>query len=133
MHSRRFTGSVTWWFCHKKSRVDPGIELVVSFILLLKLAHAQMKCLGRRKKNLEPVSSTCRRWARAAYHDEYPRDFGPRIAYTVSVVSDTCRPPIRQGGREMSAPRPYETYPFHQPALFTSYTKINFYIYTKLF
>ena len=33
---------------------------------------------------MEPVSSTSRRGARAAYHDEYPRDFGPRIAYTVS-------------------------------------------------
>ena len=68
--------------------------------------------LGQTKTQ-EPVSSTSRRGARAAYHDEYPRDFGPRIAYTVSLVSDTsqpptlCRPPIRQGGREMSAPRPY--------------------------
>ena len=35
-------------------------------------------------KILEPVSSTSRRGARAAYHDEYPRDFDPRIAYTVS-------------------------------------------------
>ena len=56
------------------------------------------------------------------------RDFGLRIAYTVSLVSDTsrpptlCRPPIWQGGREISAPRPYETNPFHQPALFTPYT-----------
>ena len=80
--------------------------------------HAQAKNPGHRKRNkkdkkYEPVSSTSRRGARAAYHDEYPRDFGPRIAYTVSSVSDTCRPPIRQGGREMSAPRPYETDPFH--------------------
>ena len=30
----------------------------------------------------------------------------------------------------MSAPRPYETYPFHPPALFTSYTINQFqYIY----
>ena len=36
------------------------------------------------KKKLEPVSITSRRGARAAYHDKYPRDFGPRIAYTVS-------------------------------------------------
>ena len=51
-----------------------------------KHAHAQMKYQGDRKttKILEPVSSTSRRGARAAYHDEYPRDFGPRIAYTVS-------------------------------------------------
>ena len=44
-----------------------------------------------------------------------------------------CRPTIRQGGREMSAPRPYETSPFHPPALFTPNTKINLYIYTNLF
>ena len=39
---------------------------------------------SRRQKKLEPVSSTSRRGATAAYHDEYPRDFGPRIAYTLS-------------------------------------------------
>ena len=80
----------------RKSRVDPGAELSVSLIFSLryflddnkrfdKLAHAQTKYLGYRKtQKLEPVSSTSRRGARAAYHDEYPRDFGPRIAYTVS-------------------------------------------------
>ena len=88
---------------------------------------------GQRKQKLEPVSSTSRRGARAAYHDEYPRDFGPRIAYTVSLASDTSRPPIWQGGREKSAPRPYETYPFHQPALFTPYTTINIPLYQKVF
>ena len=31
----------------------------------------------------------------------------------------------------MSAPRPYQTYPFHPPALFTPYSKTNFHIYTK--
>ena len=82
---------------------------------------------SQENKKMEPVSSTSRRGARAAYHDEYPRDFDPRIAYTVSLVSDTSRPPIRQGGREMSAPRPYETYPIHPPALFTTYIlSINF-------
>ena len=75
------------------------IELVVSFIRFItyffrlwqaiefgKLAHAQTKYPRHRKttKKQEPVSSTSRRGARAAYHDEYPRDFGPRIAYTVS-------------------------------------------------
>ena len=55
----------------RKSRVDAGIEPFVS--------------LERNKtQTLEPVSSTSRRGARAAYHDEYPRDFGPGIAYTVS-------------------------------------------------
>ena len=62
---------------------------------------------GQRNQKLEPVSSTSRPGARAAYHAEYPRDFGPRIAYTVSLTSDTRRPPIWQGGRIMSAPKPY--------------------------
>jgi len=39
---------------------------------------------AKQNKKPEPVSGTSRRGARAAYHDEYPRDFGPRIAYTVS-------------------------------------------------
>ena len=43
------------------------------------------------------------------------------------------RPPIRQGGREMSAPRPYKTNTFRPPALFTLYAMISFYIYAKLF
>ena len=38
----------------------------------------------KKTKILKPVSSTSRRGARAAYHDECPRDFGSRIAYTVS-------------------------------------------------
>ena len=42
------------------------------------------KEMSSTKQILEPVSSTSRRGARATYHDEYPRDFGPRIAYTVS-------------------------------------------------
>ena len=33
----------------------------------------------------------------------------------------------------MSAPRPYETSPFHPPALFTPTSKNNLYIYTNLF
>ena len=44
------------------------------------------------KQKLEPVSSTSRRGAWEAYHDEYPRYFGPRIAYTLRLVSDTSRP-----------------------------------------
>ena len=47
--------------------------------------HAQTNTPKHKlRKTEEPVSSTSRRGARAAYHDEYPRDFGPRIAYTVS-------------------------------------------------
>ena len=123
----------------------PSIPLLHYFLHDNELYSSENVCMSRRNtcheknnKKLEPVSSTSRRGARATYHEEYPRDFGPRIAYTVSLVSDTsrpptlCRPPIRQGGREMSAPRPYETNPFHPPALFTSKTKINFYIYTQL-
>ena len=70
------------------NRLDPGIELVIS--LLDDNKHASCENLRMRRENpgktkeREPVSSTSRRGARAAYHDEYPRDFGPRIACTVS-------------------------------------------------
>ena len=112
-----------------------------------KLAHALIVYLELKEVNsfymirkiLEPVSGTSRRGARAAYHDEYPRDFGPRIAYTVSWVSDTrrpptlCRPPIRQGGREMSAPRPYETYPLlPQSSVHILYWNQFLYIFKKV-
>ena len=83
-----------------------------------KMKHQGHKSRGKNKR--EPVSSTPRRDAREAYHDEYPRDFGPRVAYTVSRY---------QGGKEMSALRPYKTAPFHPPALLAPYTKINFYIH----
>ena len=81
-----------------KSRVDFGIELVVSFISFScifflddnKRDTSKKECMRRRNtwdtgkpKQLEPVSSTSRRGARAAYHAEYPLDFGPWIAYTV--------------------------------------------------
>ena len=133
-------------FCSQESQhvifFDPLIPM--SFLIMVgnsvrKICTCADEIRGtqKTKQKPEPVSSTSRRGARAAYHDEYPRDFGPRIAYTVSLVSDTsrsptlCRPPIRQGGREMPAPRPYETYPFHPPALFLPHTNINFHIYTK--
>ena len=93
--------------------------------------------MNKDKKSREVV--VLRRGATAAHRDEYPPDFGPRVAYTVSLASDPsrpstlCRPPIWQEGREMSATRPYETYPFHQPALSTPYTMISIPLYTKLF
>ena len=105
----------------------PALEVIKFLFLLFPLLL-----------KLEPVSSSSRRGARAAYLDGYPRDIGPRIAYTVSLVSDTsrpptlCRPSIRQGGRAMSAPRPYETDPFHPPALFAFYSTVSFNIYTEV-
>ena len=42
--------------------------------------------------------------------DDAPRDFGPEVAFGAKFQI----PIARQGGREMSAPRPYETNPFHQ-------------------
>ena len=72
-----------------------------SFSENLRVSRRNTWDTGKYRK-LEPVSSTPRRGARGAYHDEYPQDFGPRIAYIVSKVSDTSQSPIRQGGREMS-------------------------------
>ena len=44
-------------------------------------------------------TSTSRRGARAAYHDGYPGDFGPQIAYTVSLSVRYQSAPD-QAGRE---------------------------------
>ena len=52
---------------------------------------------------MEPVSSTSRRGARAAYHNEYPQDFGLRIAFTVSFRYQSATDPMPapdQAGRE---------------------------------
>ena len=59
--------------------------MIIISTTVRKFAHAQTKYLGGRitkTKTPVPVCSTSRRGARTAYHDEYPRDFGPRIAYT---------------------------------------------------
>ena len=60
-----------------------------------------------------------------AYHDDYPRDLGPRIAYPVSQVSDTCRPPIRQGEIRRSLDHTRHI-PFIHKALFSSISITNF-------
>ena len=52
-------------------------------------------------------------WCQSVVPNDFPRDFGPWVAF-VSRVSDTFRPKdVGQGGREMSAPRSYVTDPFH--------------------
>ena len=90
-------------------------------------------------KNQEPLNSTSGRGTRASYHDESPRDFGSRFAYTVSWTSDTnrsltlCQPPTRHGVRKLSGPKPYETDPFHPSSLLIFFSKVNFSIYAKLF
>ena len=70
--------------------------MIIISTTVRKFAHAQTKYLGGRitkTKNPVPVCRTSRRGARTAYHDEYPRDFGPRIAYTQTPVGP-------QSGRE---------------------------------
>ena len=46
--------------------------------------------------------------------NDVPRDFGPVIAFGAKFQI----PVARQGGREMSAPRPYVTDPFHSHSSF---------------
>ena len=73
---------------------DPRIELDVSFIIHFldfsfmdygkhwrdsRLRKGIPGTQSKQKKELEPIRSTSRRGARAAYHDEYPRDLGPLI------------------------------------------------------
>ena len=72
-----------------RSRVDPGVALVVSFITLQfgKLAPAQTKPQGEaapRGKILEPGINTFGRGSRALYQNDSPCDFDPVIASTVS-------------------------------------------------
>ena len=93
-------------------------------------------CHEKNNKKLEPVSSTSRRGARATYHDKNPRDFGPRIAYTVSLVSDTSRPRPCVGprsGREGEKCRPLDhmrQIPFiHQLCSHPKLRSISIYIY----
>ena len=65
--------------------------------------------------------STSGRGARALYLDDAPRDFGPKVALHASFQIPVQDQSIRQGGREMSAPKPYVTDPF----LTTSYVPFN--------
>ena len=48
-------------------------------------------------------------WCQSVVPNDVPRDFGPEVAFGAKVQI----PVARQGGREMSAPRPYVTDPFH--------------------
>ena len=48
--------------------------------------------------------------------NDVPRDFGPVIAFGAKFQI----PVVRQGGREVSAPRPYVTDPFHSLSSFYS-------------
>lgn len=79
IHSRKKKNLT--FFHRVVSREDPGIEFLA--LRVGKRTHVQTEFSRHRKTKLrEPVSSTSRHGARAAYHDEYPRDFGPRIGYT---------------------------------------------------
>ena len=48
-------------------------------------------------------------WCQSVVPNDAPRDFGPEVAFGAKLQI----PVARKGGREMSAPRPYETNPFH--------------------
>ena len=48
-------------------------------------------------------------WRQSVVPNDGPRDFGPEVAFGAKFQV----PVARQGGREMSAPRPCVTDPFH--------------------
>ena len=48
-------------------------------------------------------------WRQSVVPNDAPRDFGPEVAFGAKFQISVAR----QWGREMSAPRPYETDPFH--------------------
>ena len=63
-------------------------------------------------KKKKASSGTSGRVAWASYHDDDPRDFGPGVAYTSrdSWPLAIIWMPL-QWGRELSAPKPYQTVP----------------------
>ena len=76
-------------------------------------AHAQAKYQDKSRAPCQIVVS-----------NDFPRDFGPWVAF----VSEVQIPVSRQGGgREMSAPRPYVTDPFHP--LSSIHITNNFHLY----
>ena len=80
-----------------RQKQNEMIKSAVNEFMLGRFAHAQTKCEEHRKltnkkqknktnkqtKSLESVISSYRPCVRAAYHDDCPPDFGPRIFYTV--------------------------------------------------
>ena len=108
----------------------PSFTVMVSISVWTSYACTNQIPESQENKKMEPVSSTSRR---ERMLERRTMTSTPEIStrgslILKSLVSDTSRwPPIRQGGREMAAPRPYETYPIHQPTLFTTYILwINF-------
>ena len=75
----------------------------------------------------EPVFSTSRGGARSAYHDKYPRDFGPQIAYTESSALDTSRPRSCREGDNCQSLGLMRQIPFIHPTLCRSHPRFNFY------
>ena len=82
-------------------------------------------------KIAEPVFSTSRGGARSAYHDKYPRDFGPQIAYTESLALDTSRPRSCREGENCRPLGAMRQIPFIRPTLCRSHARFNFYIYIE--
>ena len=96
------------------------------FPIFIHLRYLQCKVLLRalffsgqlfNKENLEQIicisKDKCAQylwtWRQSVVPNDAPRDFGPEVAFGAKFQI----PVARQGGREMSAPRPYVTDPFH--------------------
>ena len=93
---------VTWWLypLRGKAAYTMGSNFLFPIPHLLAVRKT-CACadLGHGKiQKRKSVSSTSRRGAGAAYHVRYPRDFGPRIAYTVISFRYLSAPD--QAGRE---------------------------------
>ena len=69
-------------------------------------SQEQTEILIHLLKKLAPVNDIDQR--RVVEPIDAPRDFGPEVAFGAKFQV----PVARQGGREMSAPRPYVTDPF---------------------
>ena len=92
-----------------KFRLDKTAENIKNVMFQPTCLNIQFLDLWRKKK---ASSGTSGRVAWASYHDDDPRDFGPGVAYTSrdSWPLAIIWMPL-QWGRELSAPKPYQTVP----------------------
>ena len=64
---------------------DPSITVRKTYECADKISGTQENKQTKKQQQQKLVSSTSRRGAGAAYHDKHSRDFGPWVAYTVSI------------------------------------------------
>ena len=107
--------------CSKKDAILQSGR-IDHFAKAIKIIEKHIICIKSRK--WEQYLWT---WRQSVVPNDAPRDFGPEVAFGTKFQI----PVARQRGREVSAPRPYVTNPFH-PLGSINITS-NFHIYIKVY